>query len=138
MEKSKLGISVALLGAAVCLTACFGGYVALALLVGYVLLREDNAWLKRVSVKAAAVTLAFGLCITILGFIPSFESDLSSFVYLFDGHVSFGKLSSIISLLSSILDLIRDIILVIMAIVAIKGKELGVAVIDGIVDKHLN
>ena len=46
MEKSKLGIPVTLLAAAAALLGLYGGYVAVIVLVGYVLLVEENEWLK--------------------------------------------------------------------------------------------
>ncbi len=46
MQKTKLGVSVALMGAALYFLGLFSGYVALIILAGYVLLMEENVWLK--------------------------------------------------------------------------------------------
>ena len=46
MQKAKLGISVGLLGAAIYLTALSGSLLGLLVLAGYVLLVEDNQWLR--------------------------------------------------------------------------------------------
>lgn len=69
MQKAKLGISVGLLGAAIYLTALSGSLLGLLVLAGYVLLVEDNQWLRLSAVKAVAVYLFFtfghsgrGLC----------------------------------------------------------------------------
>lgn len=56
MEKTKLGISIGLLGAGMYFAGLAGALPAL-LLAGYVLLREENSWLKRMAVKAAAIVL---------------------------------------------------------------------------------
>ncbi len=45
MQKTKLGVSVALMGAALYFLGLFSGYVALIILAGYVLLMEENVWL---------------------------------------------------------------------------------------------
>ena len=44
--KSNLGISVGLLGAVAYFAGLFGGYVPLLVVVGYILLREQNYWLR--------------------------------------------------------------------------------------------
>ena len=52
MQKTRLGISVGMLGAAVYLTGLFSGYLVAILMAGYVLLCEENGWLKRSVIKA--------------------------------------------------------------------------------------
>ena len=52
MQKTRLGISVGMLGAAVYLTGLFSGYLVAILMAGYVLLCEENGWLKRSDIKA--------------------------------------------------------------------------------------
>ncbi len=71
VQKTKLGISVGLLGAAIYFMGLFSGYMVAVLLAGYVLLFEENEWLKKSAVKAIAVVLSdvwvtplFSLCFT--------------------------------------------------------------------------
>lgn len=53
MQKTKLGISVGLLGAIIYFTSLFGSsYLIAILLCGYILLVEDNPWLRKTSVKS--------------------------------------------------------------------------------------
>ena len=52
MQKAKLGISVGLLGAAIYFTSLFSGYLVPVILTGYVLLFEENDWLRKNAVKA--------------------------------------------------------------------------------------
>ena len=59
MQKTRLGISVGMLGATIYLSGLFGGYVAILLLAGYSLLFEENIWLKKSAVKAVALLLFF-------------------------------------------------------------------------------
>ena len=42
MQKTRLGISVGLLGAGVCFLGLVGGYLVTAILAGYILLFEEN------------------------------------------------------------------------------------------------
>ena len=55
MEKTKLGISVSLMAAAVYLLGLLSGYTVTILLVGYILLKEEDMWLKKQSVGALAL-----------------------------------------------------------------------------------
>ena len=59
MEKTKLGISVGLIGACICFTALFGGITPAVLLVGYVFLREDNAWPRGLPVPPLVTTVRY-------------------------------------------------------------------------------
>ena len=52
MEKSKLGIAKELLAAGIFIGALAGGYVFAGAMVLYVLLKEDDQWLKEMAVKA--------------------------------------------------------------------------------------
>ncbi len=56
MEKTTLGISVGLAGAAVYFCG-LAGVIPVLLAAGYILLREQHPWLRRAAVKAAALTL---------------------------------------------------------------------------------
>ena len=66
MQKTKLGISVGLLGAALYFLGLINT-VALFLLAGYVLLFEENEWLRRAAVRAAVIVVGFGLIFTLIG-----------------------------------------------------------------------
>ena len=95
MQKTKLGISVELLGASICLTALFGGLTPTILLAGYVLLMEKDEWLRRCAVKALAVLLMIAFGITVVGLIPDLLSWISSIVRVFKGNFDYSFISSI-------------------------------------------
>ena len=59
MQKTRLGISVGLMGFITYFGCCFGGYIAAILLFGYILLVENNQWLRKTAVKAMILTIAF-------------------------------------------------------------------------------
>ena len=61
MQKTRLGISVGLLGAAIYFMGLFSGYLLAVLLAGYVLLFEENSWLRKNAVKAMSVMAVFSL-----------------------------------------------------------------------------
>ena len=68
--KSKLGLSVGALGALVFFAALFGGYVGVLLVAGYIVLVEDNEWLRRSAVKAVFTLVFFSVLITVINLIP--------------------------------------------------------------------
>ena len=55
MQKTKIGMTVGLLGAAIYFIGLFSGYLTVVLLIGYVLLFEENEWLRKSAVKAVAL-----------------------------------------------------------------------------------
>lgn len=78
MQKTKLGVSVAVLGAAMYFTGLFSGYIVAVVLAGYILLMEENEWLKKTAVKAVALMIAFSLLSTLLGLIPGVINFIDS------------------------------------------------------------
>lgn len=71
-----MGISVGLLAAGMYFLGMIS-VLALVVVAGYVLLKEDNAWLKRSAVKAAVIPIAFAL----LGWVPSLLSSLIGIIH---------------------------------------------------------
>lgn len=60
MPKTKLGISVALMGAGLYFLGVFS-FIPAFLLAAYVLLCEENAWLKRNAVRMVIIVVGFYL-----------------------------------------------------------------------------
>lgn len=135
MQKTKLGVKIGTLSAVVYFTAMFGGYIPLFLLVGYILLKEENDWLKRVCYKAVAIMLVSSLLISVIGLIPSALNIIASFVSLFEGYFSYSVVSSIVNILMSIVNFVVDILLLALGIKAYKMQDVKVAKLDKIVEE---
>ena len=71
MEKSNLGIAKELLAAGIFVGALAGGYVFAGLMVLYVLLKEDDQWLKEMAVKAIATLMVFSFFINAINLLPT-------------------------------------------------------------------
>ena len=54
MQKTKIGISVGVMGAVMYFASLFGGYIPMLLLAGYIFLKEENIWLRKAAFKAVA------------------------------------------------------------------------------------
>ena len=134
MEKTKLGISVALFSALTFLCG-YLGLTALVLVAGYILLREENAFLKKTAVSTIVLYLAFAALSICVGLLSNFFSliNFGSWMY---GTVLYTITSGITSTLSNLVDIAEKVVYGLLALFALLGKEVKVPVIDKFVEKH--
>lgn len=137
MQKTKLGVSVAVVGAALYFFGYFSGYTALLLLAGYVLLMEENEWLKKTAVKAIATTVVFSLLSVLIGLIPNVFGFIQDICDLFGGYVSFSVVYKIQNLLNSALRLLETIVFLFLGLKALRQGTIKVPVVDNLVNKSM-
>ncbi len=137
MEKTKLGVSVGMLGAAVFFSALFGGYIPVLLVAGYVLLCEENAWLKKSAVKSVTLLMIFSVLTYTLGLIPDLFSWLFDFIDLIGPSISFGAIYSIVNLLTSAIAIIKIAAFLVLGLKALKQETFAISSLDEMVDKHM-
>ena len=135
MQKTKLGISVGLLGAAVYLLTGFSGYTVALLIAGYVLLFEENEWLKKACVKAVTLAVCFTVLSNAIGLIPDILGWVSSLANLFNGYFNYSVVSNIISLITRTLDIIRTC-LFLLGLQALNQGSVSIPVVDKLIDKY--
>ena len=135
MQKTRLGISAALLGAVVCFSGLFSGYLLVFLLTAYILLMEENVWLKKTAVKTIAVLMVFSLLNAVLGLIPDLISVISSIFNIFNGSFSIRILSSIISAARSVLGFLETLLLLGLGFKALNQGPIKIPMTDKLVDK---
>ncbi|MCL1844021.1 MAG: hypothetical protein FWF79_09425 [Defluviitaleaceae bacterium] len=136
MEKTKLGISISLLGGGMYFIGLIGGLVPLLIVAGYVMIVEENQWLRRVAVKAVAVVLMFGVLSQVVSLFSDSSSFLGNLVHLFDGTINLLTYNRIITLVNVAISFLRTVILLILGFKALKMSDLGVPV-DGVVNKNI-
>ncbi len=129
--KTKLGISVPLMGALLYLGGMVGGFVVLFLLAGYVLLRESDPWLRRSAVKAVLICVLFSALQAVINWIPSLLYMLD----LLDVSISY-TLQNFFSVVKMAVSLVESIVLFLLAIFALKQKSFTVPVVDGMINDH--
>ena len=96
MQKTKLGLSVGLLGGIIYFASAFGGGYRVALLLcGYVLLVEDNPWLRKTSVKAVLLLILFSLISFVLSLIPDIWQTITNLLMAFNKYPSSTFISGI-------------------------------------------
>ena len=88
MQRTKIGISAGCLGAVIYLAGVTGGLLLAAILIGYVLLAEENLWLRRCAVKAGALLFIFSMCILAVGLIPDVIKCIEAFLAVIQINVN--------------------------------------------------
>lgn len=135
--KSKLGVSVGLIGAAIYFATYFGGLIPALLLVGYVLLFEDNEWLRKNAVKAIALSIFFSVVVALINLVPNILSVLSSLLNVFDVQFSYEIVYSIVNIVTLILDIIEKCLFLLLGIGSLTQGSISVPFIDNIINEHL-
>lgn len=135
--KTKLGVSVGLLGAAIYFGYLFSGYTVLILIAGYVLLKEENAWLKKSAVKAVALAVCFSLAHCIVGLIPDGIGVLSNLTNLIGKPFGISIINKLVTLLNSIISILKTIIFLLLGLQALSQKDFPVSFIDKTVEKNM-
>lgn len=138
MQKTKLGISVELLGAAAIFSCFFGGYTVAVILAGYILLFEENAWLKKTAVKSVALLFGFGVLSSLIYIIPNAISLIGSFLNIFGGSFYLNFVSNVISFVDNALNLIEKLLFIVLGLKAFNQGTVKIPVIDSLINKYMD
>ena len=137
MQQTKLGITVGMLGAAIYLTGLFSGYVVAILMTGYVLLFEENGWLKRSAVKAVSLMVFFSFITILINLIPNAVSCIGYIAAMFGGSFHVGFISNLVSAVTSAIDIIEKLLFIGLGIKALNQGTIAVPVVDKLVSKYV-
>ncbi len=135
MQKSNFGVSVGAVGAAMYLLSLFSGYMAALLLIAYVLLFENNTWLKRTAVKVAVITFMFSLASALVGLLPSSISTINSFLNLFDSEFYIAFVNKLVGFVNNALNLTETVLMLGLAWKALGMKTIVITPVDSFVSK---
>lgn len=136
MEKTRLGISVGLLGAALYFIGLFS-LIPLVILAGYVLLFENDKWLKKCAVKSVTVYVAFGLILALSGLVGNTLDFLNVIIGWLPGDLHLGFWNDIDSLISNAINVLRDLALLLLGFSALSQGSVKIGTIDNIVDRNM-
>ncbi len=134
MEKSKLGISVGLFSALTFLTG-YLGLTALVLVCGYILIREENASLRKNAVSTVALYLAFAALSICVGLLDN-VFDLFNFGNWMYRFGFYSVTNNFISMLNTLIYIAEKVVFGLLALIALGGKEVKIPVITKFVEKH--
>lgn len=138
MQKTKLGITVGSLGAITFFAGFFGGYLVAIILAGYVLMFEENAWLKRSVVKAIVLLAFFSVTIAIINVIPDVIGFIGNVASVFSGHFAIAKVNQIVTVLVSGLNIIEKVLFLGLGIKALSQGTIVIPFIDKKVSKYID
>lgn len=134
--KTRLGISVGLMGAMVYFMGLFSGYLLLVLLVSYVLLFEENEWLKYTAIKAVTVCVMFSVVITCIDMVPTAIGVLTNFLSIFKISFSLSAVTNLVSMLDKILGITEKVILLVLGVKALHQGTISICFVDDLINRH--
>ena len=138
MQKTRLGISVGMLGAAIYLTGLFSGYVVAVLMAGYVLLFEENSWLKRSAVKAVSLMVFFSFITVLINLIPNAISSINYIASMFGSSFYAVFITNLVSAVTSIIDIIEKLLFIGLGVKALNQGTITAPVVDKLVSKYMD
>lgn len=137
MQKTKLGISVGMLGVVLFFMGLFGGYLITLLLAGYVLLCENNEWLKKAAVKVVSIMIIFSFWTTIVGLVPGAISVIDDIVSIFGGNFYIAFVSNLVNAIVSVLNILEKLLLLGLGVKALNQGTIPVPVVDNLINKYM-
>ena len=136
MQKTKVGISVGLFGAALYFVGLIS-IIPLVVMAGYVLLFEENEWLKKTAVKAVGVVVFFTILSVIIGLLSNSTSLLSEIVYLFNGTINMSGLNRILSICRLVINIVQSLFLLLLGFKALTQGNIKLGTVDSTINKHM-
>lgn len=137
MQKTKLGISVGLLGAAIYFMGLFSGYLVAVVLAGYVLLCEENSWLRKSAVKAVFVMAVFSLTVAALNLVPDIFGFINNIFSMFGGNFYVPFISNLINAIVAALNFIEKLLMIGLGVKALNQGTIAVPVVDKLISKYM-
>ena len=113
-------------------------FIPAVMLAGYVLIAEQNEWLKRQAAKMIGVVVLFGLLGIAVGWIDDIVYILNIIVRWFDKDVYLSVPANLTSLCRYIISLVKEIFLLAMGFMALSMKGVRLGVVDRQLDKFMN
>lgn len=134
--KSKLGITVGLFGAGVYFGNLFGGMLISLLLLAYVLLFEENEWLKIATIKATVLLMSFAFAGMLIDMIPRTIEVFTSFVDIFEVDYDVMMIHRITSFFSTVLNYLEAVLFLVLGVKALNQGTVKIGFIDQIIQKN--
>lgn len=126
-----------MLGADIYLTGLSSGYLVAVLLTGYVLLFEENGWLKRSAVKAVSLMVFFSFITVLINLIPNAMNCIGYVASMFGGSFYVGFISYLVSAVTSAIDIIEKLLFIGLGVKALNQGTIAVPVVDKLVSKYM-
>ena len=136
MKKTTLGISTNLYAFIAIFVTLWGGLIPALLVTGYALIKEEDLWLKKTVAKGLIVTLLFSLATAFIGFLPNAIDIVNDIFNLWGGYFDIRIISAFVRLINTVLNVAEKVIMLLMALFALKGKWFNIGFVDKFIVKH--
>ena len=137
MLKTKLGVSIALVRAAMYFLGALS-FIPAVLLAGYVLIAEENEWVKRQAARMIGVVVLFGLLGIAVGWIDDVFGILNIIVRWFNKEVYLSVPANLTYLVQYIISIVKEVLLLVMGFMALGMKNFKLAPIEKLLDKFMS
>ena len=138
MQKTKIGISAGCFGAVIYLAGVTGGLLLAAILIGYVLLVEENLWLRRCAVKAGALLFVFSMCILAIGLIPDAINCIESFLSVIRINANEVFITNLTSAIVQAVQIWQKILFLALGLKALNMSTIVMPGVEKFVDQCMN
>ncbi len=140
MEKTKFGVSAALISMLCYFTGYFNFTACIILLVA-VCVWSDSIVAKKNAAQAAVLSAIFSLILVVLNRLSGFYMSAISTVCTnwFDWYEAYDILNNfdVMGMLSGLVGFVELVVMFILVIMSIKGKNIKIPVVSKLVDKHM-
>ncbi len=137
MQKTKLGISVGLMGLILYCLGLFCNYYVIIAAVVFVLYAEQDLWLRRTAVKVLALSFLFPAIRLVIGFIPDGIGIINDITMMFDKPFSISIVSKILTFITDAIDIGENLIFILLGVMAYSKKTIELPVIDSFINKNV-
>ena len=127
-----------MLGAIIFFVCGFGGYIASIVLAGYVLLAEENIWLRKSAVKAVLLMVTFSIISTVVYFIPQIMTIINDVFEIFGGSFYPVFIYSLADIMQIVVSIVESILFIVLGLKAFDQGTLKVPLIDSIVNAYMS
>ncbi len=137
MGNTKLGLPAKLLACFAYLAAFFSGYVAFILLAGYVMIREQNDWLRYHTLKAGVLMVIFSIISALISLIPSLLSWVRELIDIFGNTFRVDFIYNGQTWLNTTLSILEKVVFLLLGYKVFKGQDLAISPVDKLVNSLL-
>lgn len=135
MQKSKLGLPAGLAAAIMYMTGVLGGYFPALLLAGFVLLYEEENFIRRAAVKTVILMFLFSILNFVIYLIPDIVGIFQNLLAIFKVYFATNFLDNISATFGQTLSLVETVLFLVLAVLALFGKSVDVKPLSNWADK---
>ena len=141
MQKTKFGISVGLCSAAMYFIGLLGT-TQLIIAAAFILISEEDTWLKKATIKAVGVVIAFAILTTLTGLVSNAVTAPGSFlnqlILLFRGDaIAMADVNRVIAIINNAIGIVRNLLLLALGFKALKQGTVGLGPVDKVIDANM-